>query len=341
MKSEKPVGNYTLGWLLAPDDAGVIRHDDSFENTHLPYALPPEIGKAWAETLALRDGIVLFRAVHQLEPSPPGQLVTLLEVKTAPEEPVFNAQVWLSGLCCHREYWHGSDQPAVDIVAGPGRDTFRHHGEWQAKVQVEGSVTSEMRAMIVPDSMLRSLLGEDAAHDLLHALGLSKLQPTVVRPMPLHVSVALREAMSGQFTGPARKLYAQARVLDYLAGLHHYVSTEQGVRKERSHRKHIQELHHHLIHLEGRMPTLSDLSSEFGLSARRLNVEFMAEYGQSIFNFVTDHRLEQARVAILAGTTPMKVLAARLGYSHVNHLISAFKRKFGYAPGTLRKKKVD
>jgi len=34
----------------------------------------------------------------------------------------------------------------------------------------------------------------------------------------------------------------------------------------------------------------------------------------------------------------MKVLAARLGYSHVNHFIAAFKKKFGYPPGSLRKK---
>lgn len=338
MKTAIPVASYTLAWLLAPDDAGVIRHDDTFATTHLPYALPPEVGTAWAESLALHDGIVLYRAVHALAPSPPGQLVTLLEVQNAPAEPVFGAQVWLAGLCCHREYWHRSARPAVDIVAGPGRDTFRHHREWRATVQVEGGVTSEMRSVSVPDSMLRALLGEAATQDLLHALGLSKAQPTVVRPLPLHVSVALHDAMSGQFTGPARKLYAQARVLDYLAGLHHYVTTEHTPRQERSHHKRIQELHHHLIHLEGRMPTLNDLANEFGLSARRLNEEFAEEYGQSIFNFVINHRLEQAHTSLLAGTTPMKVLAARLGYSHVNHFIGAFKRKFGYPPGSLRRK---
>jgi AraC-like DNA-binding protein len=185
--------------------------------------------------------------------------------------------------------------------------------------------------------MLRSLLGEDAAQDLLDSLGLGATRPTVVRPVPLHVSAALRDAMSGQFIGSARKLYAQARVLDYLAALLRHVSAKNAVRTERSHRTRIQELHDSLLNLEGRMPTLSDLAREFGISARRLNAEFVAEYGQSIFNFVTDHRLEQAHASLLAGATPLKVLAARLGYSHVNHFIAAFKRKFGYPPGSLRK----
>lgn len=138
MKSSARFASYTLDWLLASDDESANRLDGGPESTHLSYALPPEVGEAWVESLALLDGIVLFRAVHVLSPSPPGQLVSLMEVHTVPEEPFFNAQVWLSGIGCHREYWHGRDQPPVEIIAGPGRDTFRLYQEWRAKVLVEG-----------------------------------------------------------------------------------------------------------------------------------------------------------------------------------------------------------
>jgi len=33
----------------------------------------------------------------------------------------------------------------------------------------------------------------------------------------------------------------------------------------------------------------------------------------------------------------MKTLAHKIGYSHVNHFITAFKKKFGVTPGSLRK----
>lgn len=339
MNTKARIASYMLDWLMAPDAAGLLSAEDGPDATHLPYVLPPGVGEAWVESLALRDGIVLFRAVHMLAPSPTGQLVSLMDVNTAPAEPVFNAQVWLSGLACHREYWRGRNQAPVDIIATPGHDTFRLHQEWQAQILVEGGTTSEMRSVILPDALMRSLLGEGAAQHLLDALGLCEARPTVVRPTPAHISAPLREAMSGQFSGAARKLYAQARVLDYLAGLHHYVTREHKVfKKERTHHRQIQDLHRHLLHLEGRIPNLSELANDFGLSARRLNEEFAAEYGASIFNFVTSHRLEQAHASLLAGTTPMKVLSARLGYSHVNHFISAFKRKFGYSPGSLRRK---
>ena len=212
MQDNRQIAPYALRWLLSSEDDGLTCADETPETGLLAYALPQSVGRAWVESLALRDGIVLFRAVHQLEPSPQGQLVSLADVHTAPDEPIFNAQIWLSGLGCHREYWHGPDRPPVEIVAGPGRDTFRHHRDWQATVLTEGGVTSEMRSVLVPNSQLNMLLGEDAARHLLETLGLSKTRPTVVRALPIHISGSLRDAMSGQFIGVARKLYAQRGV---------------------------------------------------------------------------------------------------------------------------------
>jgi AraC-like DNA-binding protein len=62
----------------------------------------------------------------------------------------------------------------------------------------------------------------------------------------------------------------------------------------------------------------------------------MNEYGESIFSFLTNYRLEQARMAIEKSGQPLKVIAHRIGYSHVNHFITAFKRKYNYTPGSLR-----
>lgn len=36
----------------------------------------------------------------------------------------------------------------------------------------------------------------------------------------------------------------------------------------------------------------------------------------------------------------LKRLAERLGYAHVNNFTIAFKRTFGYPPGSLRKRKA-
>lgn len=337
MAAKSRIGTYSVSWLSTPNDHNSVIPADSPILERLPYDLPPETGEAWAESLALHDGIVLYRAVHALEPSPVGQLIPLLEVESTGEDASFNAQIWLSGLGCHDEYWNGRDGSPTRIVAGPGRDTFRHGRKWHAQVLVEGGIHSEMRSVVIPDALMQTLLGDSAAQDLLGRLGLSGQRPTIVHPMPQHISTPLREAMSAQLTGTVRKLYAQARILDYLAGLLTFVSEGKTVRREGTHRAKIRDLHHYLINVEGRVPTLTELADMFGISARRLNVEFINEFGQSIYGFLTEHRLAQAHAILLAEPVPMKILAARLGYSHVNHFSAAFKKKFGHPPGSLRK----
>lgn len=328
---------FKLSWLLAPADDAVTLERDGPDLQRLPYAIPPEIGVAWLDSLIFPDGIVLYRAVHDMTPSPRGQLIPLMEVDGLSEETTFNAQIWLSGLGCHHEYWQGRHAPPVEIVAFPGRDTFRYKSLWQAKVLVEGGVSSEMKSVLVPDSLMRTLLGGEATETLVSRLGLSAARQAVVLPMPLHVSAPLRDAMSGQFAGAARKLFAQARILDYLGGLLRFVLSDELPPAQAAPDRKLEELREHLVNLEGTMPTLIDLAKQFGVSARRLNNDFTAKYGQSIYSFVTEHRLAQAHVLLLAEPIALKTLATRLGYSHVNHFSTAFKKRFGYPPGSLRR----
>lgn len=71
---------------------------------------------------------------------------------------------------------------------------------------------------------------------------------------------------------------------------------------------------------------------------RTLNSEFTAAYGQPVMEFITGYRFQRARTTIQNTTIPLKVLAELLGYSHVNNFINAFRKKYGYPPGALRKK---
>ena len=89
--------------------------------------------------------------------------------------------------------------------------------------------------------------------------------------------------------------------------------------------------------LEGKFPTIDSLSAQFGRSAHSLNDEFKSEYGESIFNFILNHRLNSAHEAIKNTNVPLKQLADKLGYTHVSNFRAAFKNKFGYSPGKLRK----
>lgn len=303
----------------------------------MDYQIPPALGEAWLEALKLNEGFSLYRAVHHLEKAPFGQLIPMLEVTGSEPEPTFCAQTWLSGIGCHHEYWQGRNAPPVEVWGNPGTDTFRLTQGWDARILIEGGGVTEMRSVMISHSLLQSLLGDSVETLLLERLGLDETIKAVTRQTPLHLNTPLKEAMSDRYAGPARRLFAQAKTLEYLGGLIGFLQADDKKANQRRHMKKIRELKEYLLSLEGRLPTLSQLAADFGLSAKQLNIEFKTEFGQSIFDYVTSNRLEQAHDALLESSIPMKVIAERLGYSHVNHFITAFKRKFGYSPGSVRK----
>jgi len=74
------------------------------------------------------------------------------------------------------------------------------------------------------------------------------------------------------------------------------------------------------------------------VTAAKLNQSFQKKYDQSIYSFLSNQRLDQAHQALLDSDIPLKTLAHKIGYSHVNHFITAFKKKFGVTPGSLKKR---
>lgn len=333
------LGRFNLHWLNAAAEPSANPVDECLIVQRMDYPIAPALGTAWAESLELNEGFRLYRAVHHLETAAFGKLVSMIDVMASEPEPVFCAQTWLSGMACHLEYDKGRSEPPVEVWGRPGLDTFRLKLHWDARVQIAGGGVSEMRSVMIPQSHLHMLLGEDVGAQLMAILGLDGAITAVTRQVPLHLNAPLRDAFSERYVGPARRMFAQAKALEYLGGIVDFFHVNDRKEMQRRHTLKIRALKDNLLSLEGRIPTLAQLAAEFGLSAKQLNIEFKAEYGQSIFEFVTESRLDQAHDALLQTNQPMKVISERLGYSHVNHFITAFRRKFGYPPGSVRSRR--
>jgi AraC-like DNA-binding protein len=164
---------------------------------------------------------------------------------------------------------------------------------------------TEMRSVTVSQSLLQSLLGDSFEAVLLGRLGLNEATKAVTRQMPQHLNAPLLEAMSDQYTGPARRLFAQTKTLEYLGLLVDFLHAKETIPRQGRHTQKIRELKEFLLSLDGRLPALNSLATDFGLSAKQLNIEFQAEFGQSIFDYVTTIRLDQAHAALLESPMPI------------------------------------
>lgn len=325
--------NIQLKWLndARAEAPGQPRTDGDLDDQ--PLAFPPELGSGSFDLLHLGLGISFLKGRHQFLPAAAGRMVPFGELKLTYPEPTFMVQSIRHGRACHRE-----SLPEATVVFEDGKDLFCYAKQRQVMASVDGSSASEMVTLHIGISSLRNLIGAEDAETLLRTLGLAHPPALAVRPMPKALSRLLHEAMSRSFTGPARKLFAQAKALEYLSSLLEHLHASDGHRHPKHHeRAKIKALHGELLELEGKLPTLEELAQRVGIPARRLNGEFVELYGESIYSFITGHRLDQARGVLILEDLPMKVLAERLGYSHVNHFINAFRRRFGQAPGRVRR----
>lgn len=79
-------------------------------------------------------------------------------------------------------------------------------------------------------------------------------------------------------------------------------------------------------------PTLQELSEEIGLSLKKLKEGFKQIYGDSVFSFLFDYKMEVARKLLEAGDYNVNEVGLKVGYSTSSHFISAFKKKYGTTP---------
>jgi len=79
-------------------------------------------------------------------------------------------------------------------------------------------------------------------------------------------------------------------------------------------------------------PSLQELATEIGLSLKRLKEGFKQIYGDSVYSFLFDYKMEYSRKLLDSGEYNVNEVGLKVGYSTSSHFIAAFKKKFGTTP---------
>jgi AraC-like DNA-binding protein len=79
-------------------------------------------------------------------------------------------------------------------------------------------------------------------------------------------------------------------------------------------------------------PGLQELADQVELNIKKLKVGFKQIYGDTVFNFLFDYKMELARKELESGSYNVNEVGLLVGYSTSSHFIAAFKKKFGITP---------
>ncbi|MBE9189510.1 helix-turn-helix domain-containing protein [Gloeocapsopsis crepidinum LEGE 06123] len=85
-------------------------------------------------------------------------------------------------------------------------------------------------------------------------------------------------------------------------------------------------------------PTLLELARQVAINQRKLKQGFRQIFGTTVFGYLHDYRMEQAKQMLTEQKLTVAQVAHAVGYSHLSHFASAFRKKFGVNPSAYRQK---
>ena len=103
--------------------------------------------------------------------------------------------------------------------------------------------------------------------------------------------------------------------------------------------QYIQQAHTILAENFDKHITIPQLARQTGINEAKLKEGFKELYGQSIHTYLQKLRLQKAQQLLLTTNMSVTDITYDIGYSHVTHFTSLFKKETGLTPTEWRAKK--
>ncbi|MGF1559466.1 MAG: helix-turn-helix transcriptional regulator [Flavobacteriaceae bacterium] len=150
------------------------------------------------------------------------------------------------------------------------------------------------------------------------------------------IAVILSQIINYNLHRSIKELYIKGKVYELIA-LYFNKSTDADVEQcpflvDEDNVRRIRKAKEIIILRMAEPPTLTELSTEIGLSLKKLKEGFKQIYGDSVYSFLFDYKMEYARKMLESGKYNVNEVGLKVGYSTASHFISAFRKKYGTTP---------
>tara|TARA_R110002049_G_scaffold298487_1_gene488239 strand:+ start:1009 stop:1965 length:957 start_codon:yes stop_codon:yes gene_type:complete len=92
--------------------------------------------------------------------------------------------------------------------------------------------------------------------------------------------------------------------------------------------------------LDKELPSLKDFALLLGTNEFKLKYGFKELYGTSVYRFLKLERLRKSKMLVQYSGLPLKSITHMTEFKSISHFSRTFKKHYGYAPSTLRKKVI-
>lgn len=144
------------------------------------------------------------------------------------------------------------------------------------------------------------------------------------------------------FTGGLKKLFLQSKAIELLALQCEQIEQEtlRGTAPGKVTKTDEERIFYArdllLTHAQNPL-SLSELARKAGINEFKLKSGFKKVFDNTVFGYLSDYRLDQARQLVREGQLSFTEIADELGYSSLQHFSNAFRKKFGISPREVKR----
>ena len=293
------------------------------------WQMPSLLGSGYARQMQLRPGLWLTVSDYQKRQT---HIYEAPHRRTMPLTLVFylagGMRVDNSGLTTTQEEIAGKSYlyclpNTFETEAYPGA---QQHREVRIRMLPELMPTLRDRVHELPTEMRTTIEHPEQA---------SLYYPTAITPAQQHV---LQQIVQWPYQGITRQLYLEGKVLELLA-LHFEQMLAPRTHKSLLTRDidRIYQARDILIQNMAHPPSLSKLARQVQLNERKLKEGFHQVFDTTVFGYLHNHRMEQARYLLQTGQLNIQETARWVGYASRSSFVVAFKKKFQAVPSQYLK----
>ena len=203
-------------------------------------------------------------------------------------------------------------------------------------IEVELAPDTWMVSVLISITKFHSLFSSDADHISFLSPDNNSKKYYDNLPFSSSIAVVLSQILQAKVHESMKSLYFKGKVYELLCLYFNknedpsieqcpFLVDEENVQKIRKAKKII-------LDKMSDPPSLEQLAIEVELSLKKLKDGFKQIYGDTVFAYLLDHKMDEARKMLDSRKYNVNEVSLKLGYSTASHFIAAFKKKYGTTP---------
>lgn len=285
-----------------------------------------QLGRGQEQEFLLCEGIILSIIHHQYKDS--------ITLKLPERKHCLEFGFYLKGSC--KQQCLGEIQAGENFIFSSGiapRDRVKHLAKTKTLAINLHLTVEALNRLLSPQIKTKNALTKrllTPIEDWVYCQSM-KTSPTL--------QLVLNQILNCQYQGMTKQLYLEGKILELIAV--YFEQLEENKRLfqqqiDRNDRDCIYQASEILLMRLSSPPSLQELATLVGINERKLKQGFREVFGTTVFGYLRDRRLEQAKELLLSGQIKVKEAAQAVGYASPTAFNSAFRKKFGIAPSLVR-----